>query len=48
MSGRPLAIGSLFAAVLAKANARRDVMVFSDDAEFVTAQPPRLDAHARA
>ena len=35
MSGRPLAIGSLFAAVLAKANAGATVMVFSNDAEFV-------------
>jgi hypothetical protein len=35
MNGRPLAIGSLFAAVLAKANAGATVMVFSDDAEFV-------------
>ncbi len=36
MNGRPLAIGSLFAAVLAKANAGADVLVFSNDAEFVT------------
>jgi len=36
MNGRPLAIGSLFAAVLAKANAQADVLVFSNDAEFVT------------
>jgi 60 kDa SS-A/Ro ribonucleoprotein len=35
MSGRPLAVGSLFAAVLAKANAGATVMVFSNDAEFV-------------
>jgi hypothetical protein len=41
MKGRPLAIGSLFAAVLAKANvdasgaATSTVMVFSNDAEFV-------------
>jgi hypothetical protein len=35
MSGRPLAIGSLFAAVLAKANAGATVMIFSNDAEFV-------------
>ena len=35
MHGRPLAIGSLFAAVLAKANAGATVMVFSNDAEFV-------------
>lgn len=35
MNGRPLAIGSLFAAVLAKANAGATVMVFSNDAEFV-------------
>ena len=34
MQGRPLAIGSLFAAVLAKANADATVMVFSNDAEF--------------
>ncbi len=36
MQGRPLAIGSLFAAVLAKANAQADVLVFSNDAAFVT------------
>lgn len=36
MNGRPLAIGSLFAAVLAKANAQADVLVFSNDANFVT------------
>jgi 60 kDa SS-A/Ro ribonucleoprotein len=36
MNGRPLAIGSLFAAVLAKANAQADLLVFSSDAEFVT------------
>jgi 60 kDa SS-A/Ro ribonucleoprotein len=35
MNGRPLAIGSLFAAVLAKANANGDVMVFSDSAKYV-------------
>lgn len=35
MSGRPLEIGSLFAAVLAKANQSADVMVFSNDAEFI-------------
>jgi 60 kDa SS-A/Ro ribonucleoprotein len=35
MNGRPLAIGSLFAAILAKANAGATVMVFSNDAEFV-------------
>jgi 60 kDa SS-A/Ro ribonucleoprotein len=35
MNGRPLAIGSLFAAVLAKANTDATVMVFSNDAEFV-------------
>jgi hypothetical protein len=35
MAGRPMAIGSLFAAVLAKANAGATVMVFSNDAEFV-------------
>ena len=35
MHGRPLAIGSLFAAVLAKANAGATVMVFSNEAEFV-------------
>jgi 60 kDa SS-A/Ro ribonucleoprotein len=36
MSGRLLAVGSLFAAVLAKANAEATIMVFSNDAEFVT------------
>jgi 60 kDa SS-A/Ro ribonucleoprotein len=36
MSGRLLDIGSLFAAVLAKANTSADVMVFSNDAEFVS------------
>lgn len=36
MNGRPLAIGSLFTAVLAKVNAKADVLVFSNDAEFVT------------
>jgi hypothetical protein len=35
MNGRPLAIGSLFAAVLAKANAGATLMVFSNDADFV-------------
>lgn len=35
MNGRPLEIGSLFAAVLAKANKGADVMVFSNDAAFV-------------
>lgn len=35
MNGRPLAVGALFAAVLAKANAGATVMVFSNDAEFV-------------
>lgn len=34
MSGRPIKIGSLFAAVLAKAN-DADVMLFSDDAKYV-------------
>ncbi|HEY8899245.1 MAG TPA: TROVE domain-containing protein [Chthoniobacterales bacterium] len=36
MAGRPLQIGSLFAAVLAKANRKADVMLFSDDAKFIT------------
>jgi len=35
MNGRPLAIGALFAAVLAKANKLADVLVFSNDADFV-------------
>jgi hypothetical protein len=35
MNGRPLETGSLFAAVLAKANQSADVMVFSNDAELV-------------
>lgn len=35
MIGRPMQIGSLFAAVLAKANAGATVMVFSEDASFV-------------
>jgi hypothetical protein len=35
MSGRPLDIGSLFAAVLAKANKGADVLVFSNDAAFI-------------
>lgn len=35
MSGRLLDIGSLFAAVLAKANKVAEVMVFSNDAEFI-------------
>ncbi len=35
MMGRPLQIGSLFAAVLAKANKGADVMIFSNDAEFI-------------
>ena len=35
MQGRPLAIGSLFAAVLAKANAGAEVIVFSNDADYV-------------
>ena len=35
MAGRPLEIGSLFAAVLAKANAGAEVLVFSHDAELV-------------
>ena len=34
MMGRPIKIGSLFAAVLAKAN-DADVMLFSDDAKYV-------------
>jgi hypothetical protein len=36
MAGRPLQIGSLFAAVLAKANRKADIMLFSDDAKFIT------------
>jgi hypothetical protein len=36
MVGRPLEIGSLFAAVLAKANAAADIMLFSDDAKYLT------------
>jgi len=36
MAGRPLQIGSLFAAVLAKANTKADIMLFSDDAKFIT------------
>ena len=36
MMGRPLQIGSLFAAVLAKANAKADIMLFSDEAKFIT------------
>ncbi len=42
MAGRPLQIGSLFAAVLAKAvagascAAKADIMLFSDDAKFIT------------
>jgi len=36
VSGRPLAIGSLFAAILAKANVQADFLVFSNDAEFGT------------
>jgi len=35
MNGRPLEIGSLFAAVLAKANKGADVLVFSNDAAFI-------------
>ena len=35
MNGRPLEIGSLFAAVLAKANQGADVLVFSNDAAFI-------------
>jgi hypothetical protein len=35
MMGRPIQIGSLFAATLAKAN-DADVMLFSDDAKYVT------------
>jgi hypothetical protein len=35
MNGRPLEIGSLFAAVLTKANKGADVLVFSNDAEFI-------------
>jgi hypothetical protein len=36
MIGRPLQIGSLFAAVLAKANTSADIVLFSDDAKFIT------------
>jgi hypothetical protein len=36
MVGRPLEIGSLFAAVLAKSNANADVMLFSDSATYLT------------
>jgi len=36
MIGRPLEIGSLFAAVLAKANATADMILFSDDAKYLT------------
>lgn len=36
MNGRPIAVGSLFAAVLSKANPQADVLVFSDSAEFVS------------
>jgi hypothetical protein len=39
MVGRPLDIGSLFAAVLAKANRAADVMVFSNDASFPALNP---------
>ncbi len=35
MNGRPLETGSLFAAVLAKANQAADVLVFSNDATFI-------------
>ncbi len=35
MNGRPMEIGSLFAAVLAKVNKGADVLVFSNDARFV-------------
>jgi hypothetical protein len=35
MAGRPLAIGSLFAAVLAKANSNGDVLVFSNEASLL-------------
>ncbi len=35
MDGRPMAIGSLFAAVLMKANAQAELLVFSYDAEMV-------------
>lgn len=36
MIGRPLQVGSLFAAVLAKANTSADIVLFSDDAKFIT------------
>lgn len=36
MMGRPIKIGALFAATLAKANAGADVMLFSDDARYVS------------
>ena len=38
MSGRPIKIGALFAATLAKAN-DADVMLFSDDARYVSITP---------
>ena len=36
MMGRPIKIGALFAATLAKANAGADVMLFSDEAQYVS------------
>ena len=36
MMGRPIKIGALFAAALAKSNAGADVMLFSDDARYVS------------
>lgn len=36
MIGRPIKIGALFAATLAKANAEADVMLFSDHAKYVS------------
>lgn len=38
MQGQPIEIGSLFASVLYKAN-NADLMVFSDEAQYVTANP---------
>lgn len=36
MMGRPIQIGALFAATLAKANAGAEVLLFSDDAKYVS------------
>lgn len=39
MGGQPAEIGTLFTAILAKSNPNADVMIFSDDAHYITPNP---------